>query len=224
MNHAIVILSGGMDSAVVMASLLARGVKVTALTVDYAQRHSIEIDHARQLCAYYRAKGYGVEHVIADLCGAATCFTGSSQTSANVAVPHGHYAEESMKLTVVPNRNMVLLALAGALAVSRKADAIAFGAHAGDHAIYPDCRPEFANLMGEALKRCDWSPVELVRPFIDMTKADIARLGHELGVPFRLTYSCYEGLAQHCGKCGTCTERKEAFQLAGVTDTTFYRE
>lgn len=128
-----------------------------------------------------------------------------------------------MKLTVVPNRNMILLALAGAWAVSTKSEAIAYAAHAGDHAIYPDCRPEFAEAMQGALLLCDWHPVRIARPFLAMSKADLVKLGAELGVPFALTWSCYKGGDKHCGKCGTCVERREAFELAGVPDPTKYQ-
>jgi 7-cyano-7-deazaguanine synthase len=150
---------------------------------------------------------------------------GSSQTDKSVPVPEGHYEEESMKQTVVPNRNMILLALAGAWAISTKSDAIAYAAHSGDHAIYPDCRPEFTEAMSDALRLCDWHEVKLMRPFLyptPMSKADIVKLGTSLGVPFELTWSCYKGGEKHCGKCGTCVERVEAFQLAGVEDPTEY--
>lgn len=153
---------------------------------------------------------------------AKSIFPGSSQTSEDVPVPEGHYAEESMKATVVPNRNMVLLSLATAWAVSLKAQYVAYAAHAGDHAIYPDCRPEFFGHLGEAIRRCDWHKVEPLSPFIRMTKSQIVKEGDKLQVPFERTYSCYKGGEKHCGKCGTCVERREAFSLAGVPDPTQY--
>jgi 7-cyano-7-deazaguanine synthase len=123
-----------------------------------------------------------------------------------------------MKLTVVPNRNMVMLAVATAWAVSAKCEAVAYGCHAGDHTIYPDCRPEFTEAMEGAMLLCDFVPVRLDRPFLHMTKGQIARLGVALGVPYEQTWTCYEGADQPCGKCGACQERAEAFAYAGVND------
>lgn len=211
------VLSGGLDSTVLLHYLLNQGREVNAISVDYGQRHSIELERASAIVGLA-----GVPWRCVDLSGLRYIMTGSSQTDLSVPVPHGHYEEESMKKTVVPNRNMLLLAVAGAMAVSLKADSIAYGAHAGDHAIYPDCREEFCAAMSQAFKHCDWHTVNLERPFLDMTKADIVKLGAQLGAPLELTYSCYEGKDIHCGKCGTCTERREAFQLAGVPDFTTY--
>ncbi len=147
---------------------------------------------------------------------------GSSLTDPAVDVPLGHYEAENMKATIVPNRNMVFLAVATAWAISQKAQYIAYAAHSGDHAIYPDCRPEFADAMAQAIKLADWHPVELLRPFVSKTKAEIVKLGQELGVPYQWTWSCYQGGSVHCGACGTCIERREAFALAGVPDPTEY--
>jgi len=212
--------SGGMDSTVLLYHLKYElDHEVIALGVYYGQRHEREIAAARAICLTT-----GTEYILADLGACSELFKGSSQTSAEIDVPEGHYAEESMKKTVVPNRNMVLLSLATALAVSRKADHVAYAAHAGDHAIYPDCRKEFADRLGEAIKLCDWTPPTLLRPFVEFSKAGICARGAALGVPFQMTYSCYKGKARHCGKCGTCVERREAFQLAGVPDPTEYQE
>lgn len=214
----VVLLSGGMDSAVLLYHLkYSLGHTVVALGVDYGQRHGKELVAARGV-----AKGALTELVLADLSACSALFAGSSQTSADIPVPEGHYAEESMKQTVVPNRNMVLLALATALAVSRKAEFVAYAAHAGDHTIYPDCRPEFVAAMDGAIRLADWHPVRILGPFVDKSKADLVRLGRDLEVPFARTWSCYKGGAVHCGKCGTCVERREAFQLAGVLDPTEY--
>ncbi|MCB1120019.1 MAG: 7-cyano-7-deazaguanine synthase, partial [Verrucomicrobiae bacterium] len=139
-------------------------------------------------------------------------------------VPHGHYEEENMKSTVVPNRNMILLSVATGWAVSLKADCVSYAAHAGDHAIYPDCREEFADALDKTMRLADWQEIYLNRPFVSWTKADIVRRGAELNVPFEKTWSCYEGGDQHCGRCGTCIERREAFHLAGVADPTEYSE
>lgn len=214
----IVILSGGLDSTVLLYNAIRNSEHVRALSIDYGQRHRIELERAKQICELNN-----IEHRIADLSGIKPLLAGSSQTS-DTPVPHGHYAAESMKLTVVPNRNMILIAVAAAWAISTKSDVIEYGAHAGDHAIYPDCRPEFADGMAELVQKADWHPVMLARPFIEMNKADIVKRGAALNVPFALTYSCYEGKPVHCGKCGTCVERREAFQLAGVKDPTEYQD
>lgn len=137
---------------------------------------------------------------------------------AKVPVPFGKYDEPSMKLTVVPNRNMFMLAAAGGVAIARKADRLAYGAHAGDHTIYPDCRPEFVDAMGTAFGLCDWHTLGLHAPYIDMTKGDICKRGVELRVPYEKTWTCYVGGDKPCGQCGACTERAEAFEFAGVPD------
>ena len=147
----------------------------------------------------------------------------SSLTNPFIEVPEGHYANVTMKATVVPNRNMILLAVAIGHAISLGYDAVAYGAHSGDHAIYPDCREVFAAAMSTAALLCDWREIKLLRPFVDITKADIVELGAELSVPYALTWSCYRGGELHCGKCGTCVERREAFELAGVEDPTEYQ-
>ena len=216
MSSAIVVLSGGLDSTAALASMLDKGHRCATLSVDYGQRHRRELTSARVVSSHY-----GVEHQVADLSALRYLLAGSCLTS-DIAVPHGHYAEASMKATVVPNRNMLLLAVAGAWAIGRKADAIVYGAHAGDHAIYPDCRPEFAEAMACALGLADWHHVEIWRPFVTWTKADIVREGLRLQAPLGLTYSCYEGRVLHCGRCGTCVERAEAFALAGAVDPTEY--
>ena len=213
----IIIYSGGMDSTVLLYELLAQGHKVAALSIDYGQRHRRELTAGQSVTARL-----GVKHRIADLSTLKPLLVGSSQTSKEIQVPQGKWTDESMKLTVVPNRNMLMLAVAGAWAISRKADAIAYAAHAGDHAIYPDCREEFVKPLAEALMHADWHPVTIIRPFIGITKMDICALGAKLGVPFAMTYSCYEGREVHCGKCGTCVERKEAFAMANVPDPTRY--
>ena len=218
MKTALVILSGGLDSTVLVYHLLNQGHNVVAMSVNYGQRHMKEIQFAAITC-----QKLGIRHEIADLSRITHLIGGSSQTSNDVAVPHGHYAAENMKLTVVPNRNMIMLSVALGFAIKEKMDFIAYGAHGGDHAIYPDCRPEFADHIDALGKLADWHPVEFLRPFINMSKADIVKLGASLNVPWEDTWSCYEGGDTHCGKCGTCVERKEAFELAGVVDPTVYQ-
>ena len=217
MKRTVLIHSGGMDSTVLLAHLVAEGREVHALSVDYGQRHRRELAAAAELCAHYR-----VSHRIADLRGVTSLFGANALTDAQVAVPEGHYEEASMKATVVPNRNMLLIATAAAWAMALKAGAVAYGAHGGDHAIYPDCRPAFAEALDKAIRLADWHEVSLERPFVGWDKTAIVRRGAELGVPFALTWSCYVGGDRHCGKCGTCVERKEAFVRAGVSDPTDY--
>jgi 7-cyano-7-deazaguanine synthase len=210
----VVLLSGGLDSSVLLGSRVGIGDECRAVSVWYGQRHAIEVDAAKHVSDYYR-----VPHEVIDL--PPSLLAGSALTGGG-EVPHGHYADESMRVTVVPNRNMLLLAIAGAVAVREGAGAVAYAAHTGDHAVYPDCRPAFADAMGAALSLCGYHPVDLLRPFVRMTKADIVRSGWVNRVPLGLTYSCYEGGDRHCGRCGTCVERREAFALAGVPDPTVY--
>jgi 7-cyano-7-deazaguanine synthase len=215
----VAIFSGGLDSTVLLAQLQRAGDELLALSIDYGQRHRKELQFAEAT-----AKRLGIEWRLADLRAITPLLAGSSLTSAEVAVPHGHYAEDSMKATVVPNRNMIMLSIAAGWALSRKCDRVAYGAHAGDHTIYPDCRPEFVAAMGHSFSLCDWQLLALYCPFLRKSKADIVRTGAELGVDFTATWSCYEGGEIHCGQCGTCVERREAFALAGVSDPTTYAE
>jgi 7-cyano-7-deazaguanine synthase len=217
MSSTILIYSGGLDSTVLLYRLLFLKEDVRALSINYGQRHLKEIAAARMIAV--RA---GVTHKVADLSSVRQFLRGSSQTDPSVEVPHGHYTDESMKQTVVPNRNMLMLSVALAWAISEKADSITYAGHSGDRAIYPDCREEFASAFNTAALLADWHQVRLERPFIDMTKAEIVTMGNELDVPFGLTWSCYEGRAQHCGRCGTCVERQEAFREANVKDPTEY--
>lgn len=213
----VVIYSGGLDSTVLLYQLVADGHDVSALSIDYGQRHRRELDCAAEICELA-----GVPIRIANLSSIRELLSGSSLTSPQIEVAEGHYTEESMKSTVVPNRNMILLSLAAGHALSLCASQVAYAAHSGDHAIYPDCRNEFADAVAEAMRLCDWQPIELIRPFINFTKAEIVALGSQLNVPFENTWSCYKGGAAHCGRCGTCIERREAFHLASLNDPTRY--
>jgi 7-cyano-7-deazaguanine synthase len=216
-EKAVVLLSGGLDSTVLCAQLLFEDIQVHALVVDYGQRHRQEIDAARAVILELGIPSSMVK-IDPDLFFGAH----SSQTNPGVAVPEGHYAAENMKLTIVPNRNMLLLSMAAARAISVGADTVAYAAHAGDHAVYPDCRPEFYESCDETIQLATGDAVSMYAPFIEITKTDIAQRGAQLKAPMHLTYSCYKGRSLHCGKCGTCVERIEAFQDAGVTDPTEY--
>lgn len=220
-EHVVLILSGGLDSTVLGYRLRAADTRLTMLSFDYGQRHRRELDYARHTAV----KLTGVHRVV-DLSAISDLLAGSSLTDATVEVPDGHYSDLSMRATVVPNRNAIMLDVAVAQAVVVKADAIAFGAHAGDHPVYPDCRPAFldayermALLANEGFLNPQFT---VLAPFIGLSKADIVSLGADLGVPFVDTWSCYKGGERHCGKCGTCVERREGFELAGIADPTEY--
>jgi 7-cyano-7-deazaguanine synthase len=213
----VAVFSGGLDSTVLLNHLLNAGDEVVALSVDYGQRHRRELVHAQRI-----AERLGVQWRLADLSGISPLIAGSSQTSFEIPVPHGHYAEESMKQTVVPNRNMIMLAVAAGWTISLRFDRLSYAAHTGDHTIYPDCRSEFVDSMRNSLSLADWHKVDLYTPFVTKSKAEIVSLGSSLGVDFAATWSCYEGGERHCGRCGTCFERREAFALSGVADPTEY--
>lgn len=215
----VLIYSGGVDSTTLLYDLLDQGHKLRALSVHYGQRHRLELLAAAEIC-----KRNKVEHEVADIGSLNRFMRGSSQTDNTVDVPEGHYAEENMKLTVVPNRNMLMLSIATAWAISTKSENVAYACHAGDHAIYPDCRDEFAAALSAAMSLADWHPVLLLRPYVHLTKSDIVTRGYMLGVPFDLTYSCYKGELTHCGRCGTCVERRLAFIEARIVDPTNYTD
>lgn len=218
-NSSVVLLSGGLDSTVLLAKLVAEGRRVLAMGVNYGQRHSREIDSARAVAAHY-----GVPYRLADLRAVSAFFGKNSLTDNSVPVYEGAYNETGMKTTVVPARNLILVSLATAWAISEKCDSVAYAAHGGDHAIYPDCREEFAEKLDAVVRIADWHSVCLERPFVGMSKAEIVALGAKLGVPFALTWSCYNGGETHCGKCSTCVERAAAFRSAGVPDPTVYEK
>ena len=207
-----------MDSTTLLYQLLSQGHHVQALGIDYGQRHLKELDAGATICART-----GVPFESADLSAVVGFLAGSALTSPEVEIPSGEYDPESMKVTVVPNRNMLMLAVALAWAISAECDTVAYAAHAGDHEVYPDCRPEFVEALAKTAGLCHYEPIELTAPFLHLTKAGIVRLGTRLGVPYDLTWSCYRGEELHCGSCGTCSERANAFVRAGVPDPTIYR-
>ena len=216
----IVICSGGLDS-VSLAHMVAQQHELTRLvSFDYGQRHRKELDYAA-LCAQLLA----VPHDIIDLRAIGAALTGSALTD-DIDVPDGHYAEESMRVTVVPNRNAIMLTVAFGVAAARGDDAVATAVHGGDHFIYPDCRPAFTQAFDAMQKQAldGYADVSLYTPFVHRTKADIVTEGQRHGAPFDLTWSCYKGGTHHCGRCGTCVERREAFDLAGVSDPTTYED
>jgi 7-cyano-7-deazaguanine synthase len=221
MEKAVAIVSGGMDSVTLAHMLHHEGYAMTLLSFDYGQRHVKELEYAHR-CAVRLA----AEHRIIDLSSYGRQLRGSALTDSTVEVPDGHYAADSMKSTVVPNRNAIMLALAYGIAVAEYAEVVATGVHAGDHHIYPDCRPGFIEafdaMQRQAVEGFGHPGLRLDAPFVDKSKTDIALIGKDLGVPFEETWSCYKGGATHCGTCGTCVERQEALRDAGVTDPTVY--
>lgn len=212
----VVIYSGGMDSFTVLNRARNDGKEVFALTFDYGQKHIKEIDYAKRVCAELN-----IEHKVIDISAINQLLAGSSLTD-DIDIPEGHYEEESMKSTVVPNRNMILLSLAVGYAVSKGASKVYYGAHSGDHAIYPDCRPEFVEKMSDVCQIANYEPVTIYCPYLDQTKIDILTDGLKMGLDYGKSWTCYNGREKACGKCGACQERLEAFEKNNVTDPLSY--
>jgi 7-cyano-7-deazaguanine synthase len=215
---AVLILSGGMDSTTLLYDLMQEGYDVHAITFDYNQKHNNEIACATKICHTLH-----VPHTIINL-AVLNELAPSCLTRENWDVPEGNYAEESMKQTVVPNRNMVFLSLAASYALGIDAGNLFYAAHAGDHTIYPDCRPAFVSAMATAFHLCDWNDLILRAPYLYWTKTDIVKRGLILGVDYSMTWTCYKGGKRSCGKCGSCDERLAAFREAGATDPLEYEK
>jgi 7-cyano-7-deazaguanine synthase len=221
MNKAVIILSGGLDSTVLLYKLqsdsydmgFGEDINLYALTFDYGQRHKKEIECAKEICDRQR-----VRHKVINL---PDILKGSALTS-NIKMPEEHYTHENQKLTVVPNRNMIMLSLAAGYAESIGANKVYYAAHANDRAIYWDCRKDFLKAINKILKLNDICDMKIEAPFIYSTKADIVKAGLDLGVPFEKTWSCYKGGKVACGKCGTCQERLEAFKINNAEDRIKY--
>ncbi len=220
MSKAIAIVSGGLDSVTLAYLLHAEGYKLHVLSFDYGQRHRKELAYAERC-----AKRLGAAFDIVDLSSLNRFLKGSALTD-TIPIPDGHYAAPTMAITVVPNRNAMMLSVAYAVAVAEQAQVVAIGVHAGDHFIYPDCRPEFITAFDTmqrlAIEGFGDPQLRLGAPFAHLGKQQIVQLGTALQVPYADTWSCYKGEERHCGTCGTCFERKEAFELAGVPDPTEY--
>lgn len=213
----VVLVSGGMDSVVALHDAVQQHEVVGGLSFDYGSKHNHrEIPFARHHCEIL-----GIPHRVIPLQFINDCFD-SHLLSSGGDIPEGHYESETMKQTVVPFRNGILLSIAAGFAESQGAGAVTIAAHGGDHAIYPDCRSEFMEPMARAIEAGTYAGIRLLRPFLELRKEDIAARGFDLGVDFTATWSCYKGLEKHCGKCGTCVERKEAFALSGHYDPTDY--
>lgn len=214
---AIAILSGGLDSTTSLYKAIANGYELLeAISFDYGQKHKLELTKAAKTC-----EKLGIKHKIVDV----TCLTSlldSALTRDDIEVPEGHYAEDNMKATVVPNRNMIMTAIAAGRAMTLKADTLILGVHQGDHTIYPDCRIEFIQAMAAALALADWHSVTIYAPFLATDKTGIVKEGLALNVPFEDTLTCYKGGEVACGKCGSCTERKESFEKNNAIDPIQY--
>ncbi|GLQ36344.1 7-cyano-7-deazaguanine synthase [Amylibacter marinus] len=216
----LVICSGGLDSVSLAYKTAAEGALTRLVSFDYGQRHRKELDYAARAAAALK-----VPHQIIDMRSIGAALTGSALTS-DIDVPDGHYAEETMKITVVPNRNAIMLSIAFGIAAANGDQAVATAVHGGDHFIYPDCRPSFTTafntMQREALD--GYADVWLVTPYVNVPKSDIVVDGARHNTPFADTWSCYKGGDLHCGRCGTCVERREAFHIAGIPDPTEYAD
>lgn len=217
MAKVVVIYSGGMDSFTVLNRAIKDGHQVYALSFNYGQRHVKELEVAAQV-----TERLGIPHKVVDITAINQLLAGSSLTSDEIDIPEGDYEEESMKSTVVPNRNMILLSLAIGYAVSLEAQAVYYGAHSGDHAIYPDCRPEFVKRMQDVCAIANYEAIAIEVPYLHCDKGEILRDGIAMKLDYSQTWTCYNGREKACGKCGACVERREAFAANNLTDPLQY--
>jgi 7-cyano-7-deazaguanine synthase len=216
-KDSVLILSGGMDSVTLLYDYQER--IALAVSFDYGSNHNArEIPFAR-----YHCERLGIRHVVIPLSFMAEHFKSSLLEGAD-AIPEGNYDDENMQSTVVPFRNGIMLSIAVGMAESAGLQHVMMANHGGDHAIYPDCRPEFVDAFSEAARTGTYVGVTLLSPYTHLTKADIARRGKQLGIDYGQTWSCYKGGKVHCGRCGTCVERREALAEAGIDDPTEYME
>lgn len=215
MKDSIIVVSGGMDSITLLYDYKDR--IALAVSFDYGSNHNAkELPLAEMHC-----KRLGIPHITIPLMFMKDYFKSSLLEGAE-AIPEGNYDEENMKSTVVPFRNGIMLSVACGLAETHHLKHVMMANHGGDHTIYPDCRPGFVSSMSAAMQAGTYDGVDIVAPYTNITKADIARIGKRLGIDYSETWSCYKGGEHHCGKCGTCRERREALAEAGIDDTTVY--
>ncbi len=223
MVRGVLILSGGVDSSTLLFYLINRDYEVHALTFYYGQKHLKEIEYAKRIVEYAKEIGK-ITHRVVDISSIHDLISTGALTG-DEPIPKTFYTEETQKITIVPNRNMILLSIAAGYAIKIGAKEVFYAAHRSDYSIYPDCRKEFVKAIDTAVYLGNlWTPVEIRAPFIDMTKAEIVSLGLKLGVPYQLTWSCYEGRERPCLSCGTCLERTEAFLLNNVRDPLLSEE
>lgn len=215
MKNSAIIVSGGMDSITLLYN--RKDEIALGISFDYGSNHNArEIPFAKMHC-----ERLGIKHITINLDFMHQYFKSSLLDGAE-AIPEGHYADDNMKSTVVPFRNGIMLAIAIGIAESNNLDQVFIANHGGDHTIYPDCRPEFINAIDAAATAGTYNNVKVIAPYTKITKSDIARIGKRLGIDYAETWSCYKGGEVHCGKCGTCVERKEALAEAGIEDKTIY--
>ena len=215
MKNSVIIVSGGMDSITILYD--HKDEIALGISFDYGSNHNArEIPFAKMHC-----ERLGIKHITINLDFMHQYFKSSLLDGAE-AIPEGHYADDNMKSTVVPFRNGIMLSIAIGIAESNNLDQVFIANHGGDHTIYPDCRPEFINAIDAAATAGTYNNVKVVAPYTKITKSDIARIGKKLGIDYTETWSCYKGSEVHCGKCGTCVERKEALAEAGIEDKTIY--
>ena len=217
MKKITLIYSGGSDSYTLLHHALSQGMSVDCITFSYGQKHIKEINFAKDNC-----RELGLEHTLIDIGDPLSIFGSSSLVDKDNKIPHGSYKEESMKSTIVPNRNMIFMSYAIAYSIAHNIDEVWYGAHAGDHFIYPDCRPEFLQSMDLAAGLCDPAKVSVKAPFINLNKGEIFQIGMDLKVDYAKTWTCYEGQDEACGKCGSCVERLEAFAQNKTPDPLTY--
>jgi len=215
-NQIVAIYSGGMDSFTLINRLTRQPGRVFALSFDYGQRHRKELGYARAVC-----EALAIPHRVIDI-GSINQLLGGSSLTDDIDVPEGHYEDQSMRSTVVPNRNMIMLSLAIGYAISVDAGRVVYGAHGGDHAIYPDCRPDFVARMNAVAAVANYQPVSISAPYLHWSKTDILREGLAMGLDYSRTWTCYNGRERACGRCGSCVERLEAFAACGVRDPLEY--
>ena len=216
MTKIIVVYSGGLDSFTLLNEAIRSGKDVSALSFDYGQKHNKELHFVEKFCAQE-----SIDSKIVDVSSIKELFQGSSLTD-KIDIPKGHHEDDSMKSTVVPNRNMILISLALGYAVTKEAEEVWFGAHSGDHAIYPDCRPEFVEKMDAVARIANYSPIAVKAPYIAMSKTEILAIGLNMQLDYGLTWTCYEGKELACGSCGACHERLESFAANNVIDPIKY--
>lgn len=218
-HKTVVLLSGGIDSVTALYSAHNSDEVLSAISFDYGSKHN----HRELSCAKWHSRKLNIKQEVVCLDFMARLFR-SVLLQSGGEIPDGHYESATMKQTVVPFRNGVMLSVACGYAESIGADSVVIGAHSGDHVIYPDCREQFMGSMAEAMKHGTYAGIELQRPFISMSKSEIVQRGSQLEIDYSKTWSCYKGGDKHCGRCGTCVERIEAFSLAGILDPTEYEQ
>ncbi|GHC26008.1 7-cyano-7-deazaguanine synthase QueC [Aidingimonas halophila] len=218
-DDAVVIYSGGMDSFTVLHHAIHLGYRIHALSFHYGQRHARELDVAAQVCRQLK-----VPHQVVDIRSIHGLIDRSALTDSDRDMPGGEYDHDTMAATVVPNRNMILLSLAIAKAVNIGARRVFYGAHGGDHVLYPDCRPAFVQRMNDVAAIANFDAVDIVAPYLEYDKADILADGLAMGLDYRDTWTCYLGEEKACGDCGSCRERLAAFNANGVVDPLPYRQ